>query len=49
MMQFAKGLFDRQAAGAVSVRMDRKYALRFEPADPGLDFSVLSEFHTRLV
>jgi transposase len=48
-MQFAEGLSDRQAADAVRGRIDWKYALGLELADPGFDASVLSEFRTRLV
>lgn len=48
-MQFAEGLSDRQAAEAVRARIDWKYALGLELTDPGFDFSVLSEFRTRLV
>ena len=49
VMQFAEGLSDRQAAEAVRARIDWKYALGLEPDDPGFDFSVLSEFRSRLV
>ncbi len=49
VMQFAEGLSDRQAAEAVRARIDWKYALGLELADPGFDFSVLSEFRARLV
>src|SRR5579872_6154462 len=49
VMQFAEGLSDRQAAEAVRARIDWKYTLALELADPGFDFSVLSEFRTRLV
>jgi transposase len=48
VMQFAEGLSDRQAAEAVRVRIDWKYALGLELEDPGFDYSVLSEFRTRL-
>ncbi len=48
-MQFAEGLSDRQAAEALRSRIDWKYALSLELDDPGFDFSVLSEFRTRLV
>jgi len=48
-MQFAEGLSDRQAAEAVRARIDWKYALGLELIDPGFDFSVLSEFRSRLV
>ena len=49
MLQFAKGLSDRQTADAVRGRIDWKYALGLELADPGFDFSVLCEFRARLV
>lgn len=49
VMQFAEDLTDRQAATAVKARIDWKYALSLELTDPGFDFSVLSEFRSRLV
>jgi transposase len=49
VMQFAEGLSDRQAAEAVRSRIDWKYALSLELADPGFNHTVLSEFRTRLV
>ena len=49
VMQFSEGLSDRQAAEAVRARIDWKYALGLELTDPGFNFSVLSEFRTRLV
>lgn len=49
VMQFAEGLSDRQAAEAVRARIDWKYALGLQLTDPGFDFSVLSEFRSRLV
>jgi len=49
VMQFAEGLSDRQAAEAVRARIDWKYALGLPLTDAGFDFSVLSEFRTRLV
>src|SRR5262245_52784695 len=49
VMQFAEGLSDRQAAEAVRARIDWKYALALALDDSGFDFSVLSEFRTRLV
>lgn len=49
VLQFAEGLTDRQAADAVRGRIDWKYALALELTDAGFDFSVLSEFRTRLV
>ena len=49
VMQYAEGLTDRQAAEAVKTRIDWKYALSLEITDPGFDFSVLSEFRSRLL
>src|SRR5207248_8090834 len=49
IIQFAEGLSDRQAADAVRGRIDWKYALSLDLADPGFDASVLSEFRARLV
>jgi transposase len=49
LMQFAESLSDRQAADAVRLRIDWKYALGLELDDPGFDYSVLSEFRSRLV
>jgi transposase len=49
VMQFAEGLSDRQAAEAVRARIDWKYALGLPLSDSGFDFSVLSEFRSRLV
>ena len=48
-MQYMEGLSDRQAAEGVRERIDWKYALNLELTDPGFDFSVLSEFRTRLL
>src|SRR5258708_13047865 len=48
-MQYAEGLTDRQAADAVRTRIDWKYALSLELTDTGFDFSVLSEFRSRLL
>nr|NKB72463.1 IS5/IS1182 family transposase [Candidatus Latescibacterota bacterium] len=49
VMQYAENLTDRQAADAVRSRLDWKYALGLALTDPGFDFSVLSEFRTRLI
>jgi transposase len=49
IMQFREQLADRQAAEAVRARIDWKYLLGLELADPGFDFSVLSEFRDRLL
>src|SRR5712664_952203 len=48
VLQFAEGLADRQAADAVRGRIDWKYALGLDLTDAGFDFTVLSEFRTRL-
>ena len=47
VLQFAENLSDRRAAEAVRGRIDWKYLLGLELADPGFDASVLSEFRTR--
>ena len=49
IMQFMENLSDRQAAAAVRSRIDWKYALSLELTDSGFDFSVLSEFRSRLI
>jgi transposase len=49
VMQFAADLPDRAAAEAVRGRIDWKYALSLELTDPGLHYSVLAKFRTRLV
>ncbi len=49
VMQFVENLSDRQAADAVRARIDWKYALSLPLTDSGFDFSILSEFRTRLV
>jgi transposase len=49
IMQFREQLSDRQAAEAVRARIDWKYLLGLELSDPGIDFSVLSEFRDRLL
>jgi len=49
VMQFSENLSDRQAAEAVRARIDWKYALCLELDDAGFDYSVLSEFRSRLV
>ena len=49
IMQFSEELPDRQAADAVRGRIDWKYALGLELSDSGFDFSVLSEFRSRLI
>ena len=48
VMQFLEDLSDRQTADAVRARIDWKYALSLELTDPGFDYSVLSEFRSRL-
>ena len=49
LMQFSENLTDRQAADAVRGRIDWKYALGLALTDAGFDFSILSEFRTRLI
>jgi transposase len=49
VLQFRENLTDRQAAEAVRSRIDVKYLLGLELEDPGFDFSVLSEFRSRLL
>ena len=49
ILQFRESLSDRQAAEAVRARIDWKYLLGLELADPGFDFSILSEFRDRLI
>jgi transposase len=49
VLQFAGNLTDRQAADAVRGRLDWKYCLGLELEDEGFDFSVLSEFRSRLI
>ncbi len=49
ILQFAEELTDRQAADAVRSRIDWKYLLGLPLEDAGFDYSVLSEFRTRLI
>ncbi len=49
ILQFRENLPDRQAAEAVRGRIDWKYLLGLELTDAGVDFSVLSEFRTKLL
>ncbi len=49
LLQFREGLSDRQAAEAVRARIDWKYLLGLDLADPGFDHSVLCEFRARLL
>src|SRR3954451_23073484 len=49
LLQFRETLSDRQAAEAVRARIDWKYLLGLELADPGFDASVLCEFRARLL
>jgi len=49
IFQQAENLTDRQAAECVRTRIDWKYALGLDLADPGFDHSVLSEFRARVV
>jgi transposase len=49
VFQYLEGLTDRQAADAVRARIDWKYALGLDLTDQGFDYSILSEFRTRIV
>lgn len=49
ILQFIEGLPDRQAADAVRSRIDWKYLLGLDLTDAGFNFSVLSEFRSRLL
>jgi len=49
IFQFMEKLPDRQAAEAMRMRMDWKYALHLPLTYEGFDFSVLSEFRDRLL
>src|SRR5512134_3035336 len=49
LLQFRENLPDRQAAEAVRARIDWKYLLGLELADPGFNHSVLCEFRARLL
>lgn len=49
ILQFLENLTDRQAADAVRTRIDWKYLLCLELTDTGFNYSVLSEFRTRLL
>jgi transposase len=49
IIQYIENYTDRQAAEALKARIDLKYALSLELTDPGFDFSVLSEFRSRLM
>ena len=49
LLQFRENLSDRRAAEAVRARIDWKYLLGLELADPGFDHSVLCAFRSRLL
>jgi transposase len=49
IMQFVEELPDRQTADAVRSRIDWKYGLGLELEDSGFDFTVLSQFRSRLI
>ena len=49
LLQSAENLSDHQAADAVRSRLDWMYLLGLELTNPGVDFSILSEFCQRLV
>ena len=49
IMQFMENLSDRQAADAIRGHIDWKYLLSLSLTDSGFDYSILSEFRTRLL
>jgi len=49
IIQYMENYTDRQATEALRARIDLKYALSLEITDLGFDFSVLSEFRSRLI
>src|SRR3954465_8576590 len=49
LLQFRENLPDHPAAEAVRARIDWKYLLGLELADPGFDLSALCEFHALLL
>jgi len=49
VLQAIEGLTDRQAAQAVHLRMDWRYALALPLDDAGFDYSILSDFRQRLL
>ena len=49
VLQMVENLTDRQAAEAVRDKISWKYALGLTLTDTGFDFSVLSQFRTRIV
>lgn len=49
VLQAMENLTDRQAAQAVCLRLDWKYALSLAPEDEGFDFSILCDFRERLI
>jgi transposase len=49
VLQAMENLTDRQAAQAVCLRLDWKYALSLAPEDEGFDFSILCDFRDRLI
>ena len=49
ILQTMEGLTDRQAAQAVQLRMDWRYALSLPLSYTGMDFTILSDFRERLV
>src|SRR6266699_3421962 len=49
VLQVMENLTDRQAAQAVCLRLDWKYALSLAPEDEGFDFSILSDLRERLI
>src|SRR3989442_2538744 len=49
VLQVMENVTDRQAAQAVCLRLDWKNALSLSPEDEGIDFSILSDWRSRLI
>jgi len=49
VLQFMENLSDRQAADEVRGRIDWKYLLGLELGDPGFDYTLLSDFRSRVL
>jgi transposase len=49
ILQTIEGLTDRQAAQAMEIRLDWRYALSLPLSYSGIDFTILSDFRERLV
>jgi transposase len=49
VVQYTENLTDRQVAEAVRSRIDLKYLLGLELTDPGFDYTLMSDFRSRLL